>query len=346
MGLLAELTAGYDVVLVSPTSVGMGGIARHVSGLVSRLVEKGYKVAVISSENTPVLGVKGLKNPSFMVTSSLKAWFYRGQVVHAHNLPSSPAMRLARAGKRILTLHGVYAEQVGLLHGTVLGNAAAFFEKVFLTWADVVTTVSRQAAATYKSLGFETVYIPNAVEIPHKVERMRLGMRQVVNVGRLSREKNVEALLSAARQLPETTFVIVGGGPEYHRLKSLSKGLKNVVFTGEVSHDKALGYIAGSDLLVLPSLVEGLSTVLLEAMACKTPVIATRVGGNVELVKHGYTGVLIEPADIQALVEAIRKLLDDRPFAVKLAENAYKMVLENFSWDAVFPKYLEVYGLE
>ncbi|MEM4303723.1 MAG: hypothetical protein QXQ70_07505, partial [Candidatus Caldarchaeum sp.] len=82
MGSVAGLRMEYDVMLVSPTSVGMGGIARHVSGLASRLVKKGYKVAVISSENTPVLGVKGLKNPSFMATSSLKACFYRTRVVH------------------------------------------------------------------------------------------------------------------------------------------------------------------------------------------------------------------------------------------------------------------------
>ncbi|MEM4353789.1 MAG: glycosyltransferase family 4 protein [Candidatus Caldarchaeum sp.] len=344
---MAGLRMEYDVMLVSPTSVGMGGIARHVSGLASRLVKKGYKVAVISSENTPVLGVKGLKNPSFMATSSLKACFYRTRVVHAHNLPSAPAMKTMRADRRILTLHGVYATQVGFLHGAVLGRAAAFFEKVFLRWADLVTTVSRGAASFYKRMGFKTAYIPNAVEIPDsKIEGIRIWRPQIVYVGRLSKEKNVDALLAAARQLPEAIFVMVGSGPDFYRLKSLSKGLGNVVFTGEVRHDKALGYIAGSDLLVLPSLVEGLSTVVLEAMACKTPVVATDVGGNAELVENGYTGVLVEPGNTQTLVEAIAKVLADKRFAEKLAENGYKKVLENFSWEAVFPKYLEVYGLE
>ncbi|MCS6769308.1 MAG: glycosyltransferase family 4 protein [Candidatus Caldarchaeum sp.] len=335
-----------DVLLVSPTSRGIGGVAQHVASLADHLKRRGYRVSLISSENTPIVQVKGLKNPSFMLTSGVKALAEKAEVAHAHNLPSALAMKTSAAGRRVLTLHGVYAEQIGLLHGGLLGGAVSVLERALLRWADVLTTVSRQAAEAYRKLGFEATYIPNAVEVDGDVEPCRLGQPQVVYVGRLSKEKNVEAVLQLARRIAQATFVIVGDGPEAARLKAMSKDMNNVFFTGGVSRRKALQYIKGSDLLVLPSLAEGLSTVLLEAMALKTPVVATDVGGNTEVVQHMHTGMLVNPGDTEALAEAVSQLLHDRRHAEKLAENAYKTYLENYSWNVVVPKYLEVYGLE
>ncbi len=340
------MARSVDILMVSPTTSGMGGIARHVTGLVSRLLQAGYDVAQISSENTPVIGVKSFKNTSFMFTSSIKASVHHARVVHAHNLPSAPAMKTAKADKRILTLHGVYAEQIGLLHGTMLGKTASLFEKLFLRWADTVTTVSLAAAEIYRGTGFKTVYIPNAVDVDVKADPIRHGSPQVVYVGRLSKEKNVEALVEAANRLPNVKFVIVGDGPELFKLKKLSKHLQNIVFTGAVSHDKALGYIAGSDVLVLPSLAEGLSTTVLEAMALKTPVVATSVGGNTELLENRVSGLLIRPGDVEAIVEGILFVLENKKTVNRIVENAYRRVVENFSWEVVFPKYLEVYGFE
>jgi glycosyltransferase involved in cell wall biosynthesis len=336
-----------DVLLVSPTYSGAGGVARHVSGLAACLVRLGYRVGVISSDNTFILNFKGLKNPSFMLTSSLKAWRYKARVVHANSIPSAPAMRLTPAGRRVLTLHGVYAEQVKILHGTLLGRAAAYFEKKFMGWADAVTAVSSHAAETYRRKGWEVIHIPNAIDVVEreKIRGVRLGWRQVVYVGRLSREKNVGSLIAAAEKIPDAVFVVVGDGPEAGRLRQLAKGLPNVKFVGHVEHSKALEYIAGSDVFALPSIAEGLSTALLEAMSLKTPVVATSVGGNIELVENGVTGLLVEPGDDESFAEAVRKLLDDRETAEKLSENAYKTVKAKYSWDAVLPKYLEVYGL-
>ncbi len=336
-----------DVLLVSPTFSGAGGVARHVSGLAACLGRLGYRVSVISSDNTYILNFKGLKNPSFMLTSSLKAWRDKARVVHANNIPSAPAMKLASAKVRVLTLHGVYAEQVKILHGTMLGRAAAYFEKKFMGWADAVTAVSRHAAETYRRMGWEVIHIPNAIEVVEreKIQGIRFGDRQVVYVGRLSREKNVGALIAAAEKIPDAVFVVVGDGPEAGRLRQQAKGLSNVKFIGHVAHSKALEYIAGSDVFALPSIAEGLSTALLEAMSLKTPVVATSVGGNTELVENSVTGLLVEPGDDASFTEAVRKLLDDRKTAQKLSENAYKTVREKYSWEAVLPKYLEVYGL-
>ncbi|MDW8063504.1 MAG: glycosyltransferase family 4 protein [Candidatus Caldarchaeum sp.] len=334
-----------DVLLISPTASGLGGVARHVSELAFHLKAAGYSVDLISSENTPIVKVKGLKNPSFMITSSLSAAFRKASVVHAHNVPSSFAMKTAAAERKILTIHGVYAEQVNLLHGSAVGRVASFIEKKAVEWADIVTVVSEKAAEAYRRMGVEAVYIPNAVDVRlDDVEKVRTASKQVVYVGRLSREKNVGAIVEAARHLKDVVFVIVGEGPEKKSLQRAAEGLDNVLFAGGVEHRKALGYIAGSDVLVLPSFAEGMSTVLLEAMSLKTPVVASAVGGNTEIIQHGVTGLLFQPDDVQQLVESVAKLFADPEYAGRLAENAYRKAVEHFSWKTVFPLYLKVYG--
>jgi len=343
---LFGLAVDYDVLLISPTSRGAGGVARHVEGLARHLSASGYKIGIISSENTPIIKVRGLKNPSFMFSSSIKALKVTARVVHAHNLPSAPAMKIVDSQRRVLTIHGVYAEQIELLHGHIFGRLASVLERVFFGWADILTAVSSQATHTYIKKGFRVQYIPNAVDLPAvNIKGKRIHDKQVVFVGRLSREKNVEALLEAARKIKEAVFVIVGNGPDWLRLKQLSRDIANVVFTGYLSHEEALQYIAGSDILILPSYAEGLSTVILEAMVLRTPVIASNIGGNVELIEDMKTGLLVNPYDIESIVNSIVTLLDDPNLAQNLAEKAYEKVVKNYSWNVVLPKYLEVYGL-
>jgi glycosyltransferase involved in cell wall biosynthesis len=87
-----------------------------------------------------------------------------------------------------------------------------------------------------------------------------------------------------------------------------------VIFTGQLPRQEALKIVKGSDVFVLPSLHEGLSTALLEAMAMGIPVVATWVGGNTELITDRETGLLVEP-NPQDIIKAISRLLEDREFA-------------------------------
>jgi len=341
-GLKAEVAR---VLLISPTSRGVGGIAQHVAKLAEKLRFKGMDVRVISSSNTPTMPVKGLMNPSFAAAASLKVALRSYHVVHAHNLPSSLPMRTAR-GRRILTLHGVYSEQVRLIHGGLLGRVSGWFEKRAFSWADAVTAVSKQAVKRYSDMGFDVVHIPNAIDLEEMpTEGYRLAERQVVYVGRLSKEKGVETLLEAAPEIKDSKILIIGSGPEEARLKARAKHLDNVMFLGEMPRQDALKHVRGSDVLVLPSLAEGLSTVLLEAMALRTPVVATQVGGNTELITHMETGVLVERGDAYQTAEAVNMLLDKPQLAKTMAERAYQLIANNYSWPVVLEKYLSIYGL-
>jgi glycosyltransferase involved in cell wall biosynthesis len=336
-----------DVVLVSPTSGGLGGVAQHVRGLAWRLASDGYGVEIISSSSTPIVRVKGLMNPSFALSSLLKGAGTRCRVAHAHSIPSAPAMRALRADLKVLTLHGYYSEQVKLLHGGAVGSLVSWFERTALGWADIVTAVSKSSVEVYHRMGFDVKYIPNAVDLTGLPrEGWRIFSPQVVFVGRLSYEKGLDTLLEAAEKAGNLNFLIVGWGPYGLRLRARSSKRHNIRFVGEVSHHNALRYIAGSDVLVLPSYMEGLSTVILEAMALKVPVVATRVGGNTELVEDGVTGLLVSPKNPDELADALERIVSDKILAARLSDEAFRRVVAEYSWGRVYREYLRIYGLE
>jgi len=135
---------------------------------------------------------------------------------------------------------------------------------------------------------------------------------------------------------------LIGSGPLEEKLREMARNDDRVIFTGQLPRQEALKIVKGSDVFVLPSIHEGLSTALLEAMALEVPVVATRVGGNTEIVTDGETGLLVYP-NPQAIIKAISRLLEDREFAKKLAHKAYQKVLEQYNWRVVYTKYKEVY---
>ena len=120
------------VLLISPTSGGIGGIAQHVDGLSQFLTVAGHKVDVISSANTFTIPIKRLKNPSFMLSSFLKTKLKKkNDVVHAHNIPAALAMKNS-SGKKILSLHGIYSRQIAQLHGKIYSKASETYEHTAL----------------------------------------------------------------------------------------------------------------------------------------------------------------------------------------------------------------------
>jgi len=163
-------------------------------------------------------------------------------------------------------------------------------------------------------------------------------------VGRLSVEKGLTYLIDALAELKakqtEVHLLIVGEGEQRANLQAQveSLGLRQAVkFLGERADARQI--IGALDLLVLPSLTEGLPNVVLEAFAYKTPVVATAVGGVPELVKDGETGWLVPPRDPRALAQAILNVLSNPEEARRRAENAYKHLLENFTLEKQVDKW-------
>src|SRR5437660_232903 len=298
------------------------GIGGHAARIARKLNEQGFDVKLMHAPHIPI---KNLKNPSFALLSTLKAKMDKEKydIVHAFNVPSAFAMRAAKAKKRVLSVHGVYADQVGKIHSTTTKKMVDIAEPNMLKWPDKITTDSKAVQKAYKEkLGFDFEYLPAPLDtslfkdIPDvpKIED------QIAYVGRDSLEKGIDTLQSIETQI---------------------RG--KVVYCTNVSWKEAMMTLRSSRLLVVPSRMESIPQVIKEAYYFRVPVIATNVGGIPEIVEHNITGILVPPNEPKKLADAINEILENKEFAKKLADAGYDYLMKNFTCDILMPKYVEFY---
>jgi len=334
------------ILMISPTVSGIGGIAQHVQGLKNFLENKGNEVEIISSENTFTIPIKKLKNPSFMISSFLKSKFKKNfDIIHAQNPISAVAMKNVK-GKKILSLQGNYSKQISLLHGTTAGNISSKLEKNALQWADAITVPSKQMYDEYVKIGLNVSYVPNGINISSfpKNEDRRYK-KQIIYAGRLSEEKGILDLLDFLQLLSkDIDILILGSGPEESKVREKAKLFSNVHFLGYQSKENTIKLIRGSDIIVQPSLMEGgTSSSILEAMACKTAIIATSIDGNKETIFHMETAYTVSPNNPVEINTAVNYLFENPQKQKIIIDNAYNLVLK-YDWEQVGQKYLDIYN--
>jgi len=301
-----------------------GGIGGHASRVAEKLRENGFDVKLM---HVPKIPIKNLKNPSFAVMSSLKAIFTteKFDVVHAFNVPSAFAMRYVKAKKKVLSVHGVYSEQVSSIHSNATSSTINLVEAKILKWADKLATNSKDVQKIYKEkydLDFEYILGPIDTEKFKGIKEAQLDFDedQVIYIGRDSPEKGIDIL------------------------KSIEDKINGkVVYCTNVEWKKAMTLLKSSKVLVLPSRIESVPNVIKEAFFLKIPVVASNVGGIPEIVAHEKTGLLVTPNDPQSLADAINRLLENREYAKKLADAAYEFLKNNLTWDVLLPKYIKFY---
>ena len=307
---------------ISPTFSGTGGIGPHAFRVAKKLGENGFDVELM---DVPHIPIKNLKNPSFSILGSLKALSYTKtyDAVHAWNLPSAFIMKQIKSKKKILSVHGIYSDQVSMLHSKVASLLVNFGENRVLDWADTLTTDSKAVQLAYKEkLGKTFEYLPAPLD-PDKfkeIPEVKKADNQIVYVGRDSYEKGIDILQS---------------------IESKING--KVVYCTNLDWKEAMVKLKESSLLVVPSRMESIPQVIKEAFYLKVPVIATNVGGNPELVTHQETGILVPPEDPEKLTIAINNLLDDEESRRNFADNAFEFINNNFSWDVLLEKYTSLY---
>ncbi len=174
--------------------------------------------------------------------------------------------------------------------------------------------------------------------------RRRLGFKRttLLSVGNLIPLKGHDIAIRALKLLPDLDLVIAGDGPERNGLALLAEELAlgdRVSFAGALAQAELRHYYAAADALVLASSREGMANVLLESMACGTPVIATAVGGSPEVVAAPEAGLLMKARTPEALASAVRKLLTSPP-----DREATRRYVEGFGWDATTAGQLELFG--
>ncbi|MFC1620950.1 glycosyltransferase [Candidatus Omnitrophota bacterium] len=163
-------------------------------------------------------------------------------------------------------------------------------------------------------------------------------------VGRLVNEKAHDVFLKAAGYIiesePDVKFLIIGDGKEKKELKALADNLgisKDVIFFGKGTQDIP-GLISIFDVAVLSSRMELFPLVLLEYMAASKPIVATRVGGNPEIITHGESGIIVPPEDPKALAENVIALLKDKDRGRNMAALARKRVKQEFSLEKMIER--------
>ncbi len=269
------------------------------------------------------------------------------------------------------------------VHGLDLLYANGLYQFLFVHWikyCDRIIANSGYTASLAISKGArqETIaIIPPGVDpqrfaggIDIAAVKNQFGLEQrkiILFVGRLAERKGVKefierSLANIVRQIPEVCFVVAGDNPREslsHRADALSEikaaiaqlRLENHVrLAGAVSDERLIALYHACDLIVLPALamnddVEGFGIVLLEAAAAGKPAVATRVGGILDAVEDGKSGILVEAGDYDGLTEAIIKLLRKDALLSALGDYGLRRVQENFDWTKILKKYEQTLGL-
>jgi sugar transferase (PEP-CTERM/EpsH1 system associated) len=288
---------------------------------------------------------------------------FRPDIVHSRNWGGIEAMPAARISGVPVAIHSEHGYEVDMLEGLprrrrVLRRFAyAFADAVFTVTEELRTYHARQAWLPRQRIRV----LPNGVDTSRFVRRpgegeqtrQRLGLGDgslvIGSVGRLVPIKDHATLLRAAeilisRGMP-VRVLLAGSGPEltkHQEFVAASPRLAGrVVFAGAVSDVAAL--LNAMDVFVLPSLSEGMSNTLLEAMASSLPVVATRVGGNSELVEDERSGWLFAPRDVMALAAILERTGRDSHHRQEIGQAARRRAVEHFSLEAMIERYRSLY---
>jgi L-malate glycosyltransferase len=299
-----------------------GGIGGHAFRVYEKLQEYGFDIKLM---HTPHIPIKKLKNPSFAALSSLKAIMgtEKYDIVHAFNVPSAFAMKYTKAKKKVLSIHGVYSEQVDALHSKTISTAAKITETKVLEWADKLTTDSKIVKKIYKeksNVDFEFFYAPLDIKKFEKLKNVEKKEKQIIFIGRDSYEKGIDIL----REIE-------------------SKIDAKIIYCTDMKWEDAMENLKASRLLVIPSRMESIPQVIKEAFYLKIPIIATNVGGIPELIMNNKTGILIPPNNPKILENSINQLLLDDETSKNLADAGYEFVMNNLTWEILLPKYVKFY---
>ena len=290
----------------------------------------------------------------------------RYDAIHAHAFcpPCDVAMTMARRlGKPALVKVATEGDPTEL----ATGDPALRAIWRGLLEADRLLCISRAIADEFRSLGVaddRLVQIPNGVDTvayrPGTVDeraavRAGLGIADDVtvlaSVGRLAERKAIDVLLHAWSRVPEahreqSLLLIVGDGEEEPALHRLAQELAlgpTVRFLGARSDVDVL--LRGCDGFVFSSRREGLPNAVLEAMSSELAVLATRIGGNVDLLGDDEFGLLCKCDDPDGMAAGIERLLDDAALRRRLATAARARVLDAYTFDAVIERLLPFYGV-
>lgn len=349
------------------TSFDPGGTERQMTELIRRLDRRRYKVHAVClrREGGWLPRVEG-------VAASVVEFPISG---FAKMATLRQLWRFARwcRQERIAVLHtcDFYSNVFGLLGGALAGVPVRVgsrrelnpdktpgqirLQKFAYRFATRIVANSPAAAAILREEGLASrivALISNGVEGTDYAEReTRPVVRTVITVANLRPEKNHETLIAAAAQLattcPDLRYQIVGEGSRREALEALAKarGVDGIVeFLGH--RDDVPALLAAADVFVLPSRSEAFPNGAIEAMAAGLPVVACAVGGLLDLIETGRTGILVPPSDPEPLAAALRSLCAEPERARAIGREARREVQARYSFERMVAAFEDLYDTE
>jgi glycosyltransferase involved in cell wall biosynthesis len=229
--------------------------------------------------------------------------------------------------------------------------------KPILKNADAILALTENMRINLKNIYPTEIYvIPNGIDLEkYNGETIfpdrKSGTKNILFVGRLRLVKGVQYLITAMKkiheEIPDAQLILVGDGEERERLAELSIQLgiqKYVQFIGIVPQEVVKTFMQHADVFVLPSLSEGFPNVILEAMACGLPVIASRVGGIPDIITNDTNGYLVEVKDTNDMAKKILLLLSDDTLRKKISDNNRDLV-KKYAWENITIELEKIYEL-
>jgi glycosyltransferase involved in cell wall biosynthesis len=227
-------------------------------------------------------------------------------------------------------------------------TASYYHERRLIKEAKIITVVSesvRQEVEDNFSFNAPLYVLGNAVD--HQEYLPREGSKEniILFVGRFDLRKGIMDLMKCIRLFKEVgrteQFILIGKGPLYNDVLKYKENhdLSNITLPGFVSKENLIRYYQTAKVYIMPSHYEGLPTVLLEAMSCGLPAVATNVSGNLDVIVHGNNGLMIPIESPSIMRDSLIQILDDKNLHLKLAKNARQTIENKYNWIKVGSQY-------
>jgi glycosyltransferase involved in cell wall biosynthesis len=265
-----------------------------------------------------------------------------------------PILALKIIRKKSILMPAGIALKVHSIRNEPFYKLTSFIININLRFADKIIIYSRNLI---KEMDIEKYQHKIVILHEHFIDFTRFKINKKVSdrlyvvgyIGRLSEEKGVLNLIMAIpfvlKRNPSISFIIIGEGELASKIMQIinNEQLKgHVTLTGPIPHRDVPQYLNKMKLLVLPSYTEGLPNIILEAMACGTPVLATPVGAIPNVIKDNETGFLLKSNDPRHIAERIIELLNKPELLEKVGVNAYNFVRENFSYEKTLESWRKI----
>jgi glycosyltransferase involved in cell wall biosynthesis len=350
------------------------GIEKAVEELCTRLVKKDHEITIfcmarkndkriknyrgLTLKYIPTIRSKNLEMFVYAFLASILSAFGNYDIVHFHALGPSTLSIIPKIFGKIIVVTVQGLDWKRQKWSFIAKQYLKIGEWTSIRFSEKTIVVSKKLKRYYENRYKRNVeYIPNGIDIPKQLPldnaQQKFSIEKnnyLLFVGRLSKEKRVDLLIQAFNMLKTDKKLVIVGGSQYsddytRKLKKLSCSNKKIIFTGPIYDDMLKQIYSNAYLFVLPSEIEGLALVLLEALAYGNCVLVSDIPENIEVIKNSDTsyGFSFRSGKIESLRSALQDLIDYPDKVSDLKNKGKTIIARRYRWDKIADKTLKIY---